>query len=212
MPTPYMPFHPRHMNFVDFDDVPDGTAIDNHYAGSGITFRTYVTSNGTPIVQGSAYARTSQWAYSAPASLATFTPTPFVASNVISIFPTGLPQFHMGGGAVEARFAKPQRVVSVWVRLILSIMGQISGAVITPDGTPFLEAYDASGNIVGRGFYPIPFHGHWADQRTLTVQSVSTDIVRVQFSVTQDSRPDIQLHGLFDRFGYSERLVPLGFG
>lgn len=83
---------------INFDNVSDGTAINNFYSASGVTFI-------NPLANADIYARSSF-----------FNASP---SNVVSVFQTGAPAFDARWGAVQADFTSGQQTVSIDAAILL---------------------------------------------------------------------------------------------
>src|SRR6185369_12112366 len=86
---------------IDFDSVPDGTAIDTHYASAGVTFDS-INNNGVHI--GSAFAGR---------------PDPSIPNNVVTV---GLPTSafnDLEDGGVRVIFKEPQLFVSIDARPVI---------------------------------------------------------------------------------------------
>ncbi len=113
---------PAHETFINFDDVAAGTIINTYYPG--VTF--------TNPIGGNIAARNGfQFAPSSP--------------NVVCVTNGGVPPFFDSPfGAVDARFATPMRVVKIDVRPV----GQLGDHVTEATARPYLQAFDASGNLL----------------------------------------------------------------
>src|SRR5262249_22533354 len=116
---------------IDFDDVPDVTVIDNHYASKGVTFASITTN---PKKQWHAYARTDINAVTQP--------------NVVSVHKSHLPVFDGLDGGIQATFQKPQRFVGITARA--TVVDEIVGQQWWPSARPFLEFWNYKG-----GFMPV---------------------------------------------------------
>jgi hypothetical protein len=76
--------------------------------------------------------------------------------NVVSLFgPNTLPEFDASTGAIQASFSNPASSVTVWARA----QPQIENADIPITNQPFLEAYDANNNFLGKVLYPYSYLG-----------------------------------------------------
>ena len=121
------PFEFRAATVINFDDVPDGTVIDTHYAAKGATFASVTTS---PAKRWSTYARSIWGIESAP-------------NGVSLVPPPTLSLFDARQGGIEVTFDKAQRWVSIDAQPILP-----PEYMTPPTARPFLEAYDAKGKLL----------------------------------------------------------------
>ena len=162
---------------IDFDDVADGTVINNQYPG--VTFTAVATPSGSADV----YARSTS-TLSAP--------------NAISLFSSGLPFFDRRWGGIQATFATPKNTVSINVRPVLP--PEYFPPVVNQ---PFLQAFDAAGHLLGKVYYPIAYgasgYGNW---RTLTIHTATNNIKYVQFS-SQYGYGSAPVYAQFDNLTYS---------
>src|SRR5882672_10240084 len=165
---------------INFDDVPNGTVIDNSYPG--------VTFGCVACTSGHAYAR----------DMNTFgSTTAATEPNVITLIDPGassVTSFNASYGAVTVVFATPQRTVSVQARpqLPLEYFGQGLNK-------PYLEAYSSttqnSSTFLGRVLYPLNYgSGGYCDTQsggcggpwqTLTFTSSSDNILSLRLSSQQ---------------------------
>jgi hypothetical protein len=166
---------------IHFDGLADGTNINTLYPG--VTFV-------QPTTGGSIYARSSTAARS--------------PANVVSIFATGLPPFRAFDGAVDAVFATPQRSVSIDAAPIVAPEGL--GTVLN---RPFLQAFDAAGNVLATVYYAgaLPGVGGLGPYETIAYTSPTANIARVRWSV-QQGNPGPFVYGYFDNFSYSTLSNP----
>src|SRR4029077_552323 len=142
---------------INFDDVPDGTAIDNHYQNLGVTFQS-VTDQ--PHRVWSAFARQTSEAQS--------------QKNVVSVNQTGDAGFDANVGGVLATFVTPQRYVCINVRPVID-----TGTETNTDqlGTPYIQTFDPSGAYMDTYYYPLAFgQMGWGDYRPLFLQTASSAI------------------------------------
>lgn len=138
--------------------VPAGAIVDTSYAGYGVTFSCVVCSSGH------AYAR----------------PISSGSNGVTLVDPATsvLPFFDARNGAVKAEFATARSWVSIDARPVLP-----PEFVGVPVGMPWLEAYDASGNLLMKTLYPFTFgQAGWGSAQTLVVSAPSASIKYVRFS------------------------------
>lgn len=160
---------------IKFDDVPDGTVINNRYPG----MRFATLANGT---RSDAYARASVLAKSSPNVVSVVSP----ASSV-------LPFFDRRQGGVEVTFDSPTSQVTIDVRTVLppEYLG-------TPQNKPFLQAFDAQGGFLGVVYYPLasndPSYGTW---QTLKIAAPNGNIKSIQLS-SQNGNGGVPVYGLFD--------------
>jgi hypothetical protein len=192
-PMIHSPFVSDHV--ITFDDVPDGTAINTYY----------------PLVTFSPVGGTPGWAPTTGDIYARFDPFAESASNVVSLVPpyspndptsSILPESDERAGKIQARFATLQMSVSIDALPILppEWLG-------TPLNLPYLQAFDANGNLLGTAYYPYsvssPYYGTW---QRLTVTSATNNIAYVQFSC-QHSQGTIPVYGDFDRLEFVSRFI-----
>jgi len=173
---------------VDFDTSPSGavaagTLVDTTYASQGVTFTCVSCSSGH--------------AYAEPRA---------VGNNAVTLFtPPSPPGFDARFGAVKSVFATPATSVS-----IQAIAVPTAEYVVNPVAKPFLEAFDASNNLLVKVLYQ-PDYGdaNYGTAQTLTVTSSTASIAYVVFS-SQAPGNDTPVLGVFDnlRF-YSGPLVGL---
>lgn len=158
---------------INFDNVADGTVVNNAYAG--LTF-------SNPI-GGDIYAR------SAPGA-----ETP---NNVVSVLATGIPAYSAYYGAVDVMFATLQSTVSIDASPMLLPEGL--GEILN---RPFLQAFDASNNLLGTVYYAgaLPGVGGIGPYETLSFTSTD-NIAKVRFSVQQGAG-GLNVYGFFDNLTY----------
>ena len=163
---------------INFDGVPSGTLINNHY--SGVTL-----SDPVPGSDGNVYALYDPIAASAP--------------NVVGVNGTNI-AYDASSGAVKALFATQQSTVSIDAQPILP-----PEFLLPVKRQPFLEAFDNKNNYLGEVLYPYtypsPQFGSWA---TLTFSSATNNISYVIFSSQNNDDPSTtNVYGSFDnlRFG-----------
>lgn len=179
---------------ITFDDVPDGTIVDYHYASKGITFRSQTVP---PTQPGHAYARSVYGASD-------------VSSNVVSVFstqdPAPIPAFDSEyGGEVEATFATPQLVVSIR-----------AFPVPTPgdffDTKPYMDAFTAGGTRIQRVEFPLPWGDpHFMSWQRMICISSQVNIASVRFSslhVSTGTMGSQAVLAMFDRLYFSDRKFP----
>ena len=165
---------------INFDDVVDGTIINNNYVG--VTF-------SNPIGSGNVYAQ-SGGNISSP--------------NVVSILNGGEDRFFDGSsGAVDATFATAQATVSIDVRAV----GPLNDFLDALTLRPYLEAYNSANVLIGKVYFagalPIASGNAFTPFETLTVSSgVSDDIKRVRFS-SQCCISALAVYGAFDNLTFN---------
>ena len=186
------PFEFRAATVINFDDVPDGTVIDTHYAAKGATFASVTTS---PAKRWSTYARSIWGIESAP-------------NGVSLVPPPTLSLFDARQGGIEVTFDKAQRWVSIDAQPILP-----PEYMTPPTARPFLEAYDAKGKLLGRVYYPLPYgdaaYGSW---QTLIYSSSVANIVKVIFSSQYNGGTPV--YAVFDQLAFctTNSLLPHPLG
>ncbi|MCD0423028.1 hypothetical protein LOC51_37950 [Rubrivivax sp. JA1024] len=189
-PRPPLPF--ARPTIITFDDVPDGTVIDEQYAAKGVHFASISTS---PPRRWSSYARSAWGIESAP-------------NGVSVVAPPQLSLFDARQGGIEARFDKPQQWVSIDAQPVLP--PEYFG---NPSARPFIEAYDAGNRLLERTRYPLnPGDPAWGSWQVLMVSAGSAVITRVVISSAWDG--GVAVYGLFDRlaFGTERSLLPFSLG
>ena len=164
---------------VSFDDALDGAVINTRY--SGVTF--------TNPIGGDIYARYGSG----------FAPS---ASNVVSLFATGFPDFDARYGAVDAHFATPVGVVKIDARPVAPF--EFLGALTK---RPFLQGFDSQNNYLGTVYYAgaLPTGvGEVGPTETLTFTSPANNIAAARFSSQNRNSPPAAppTYGLFDNFRF----------
>lgn len=179
----------RRTVMIDFESVPSGTAVDNAYATSNVTFAS-VTTN--PAKRWSAYA------------MAMTLGSAQSGKNVLTVTnAAGLPLFDARYGAVEAVFSQLQQSISVWA-YALDSPECLGGAY---DNRPFMEAYDANGNYLGKartqlGPKDANFYGHW---HPISFSSPSRNIQRIRLSSQAQGCPWV--YTAFDNLTFDRNLL-----
>ncbi|HET7539785.1 MAG TPA: hypothetical protein VFK05_07930 [Polyangiaceae bacterium] len=171
-------------NLIDFDITPaglpitDATVVNTTYQSWGVTLSS-ISCSSSGCGPASAFARRGAGKN---------------GSNNVSLFQTGLSIFDARYGAVEASFSAAQSTVSIDAQATV-FPEQLS----TPVARPFIEAYDAAGNLLTRTYYPAygsPGFGNW---QTLTVSA--SGIRRVRFS-SQAPGTSTPVYGSFDNLQF----------
>ena len=139
----------------NFDDVGSGSIINTHYSGSGVVFECVSCANGGGP---SVYAGSSAFAAS--------------ASNVVTVFSAGFPNFRDTYGTVRASFLSPMTFVSIDART------GPSGEFGSSTDFAFLSAYDSANNLLGS--VSNSAFGSWS---TLALSGIG-NITHVLFSQT----------------------------
>jgi hypothetical protein len=161
---------------IEFDDVPSGTAIDNHY--QGITFRV-VRSNFS--VPSRVYAISSGYARTAP--------------NTVSVNPSDA-FFNRTSGGIEVTFDPLVFGVSIYVRGWRTTEPmQVNPA----DNRPFIEAFDGDTHLLVEAKYPYTwFDPNFGEWQNLVVTSGNSfgeiftpKIKSVIFSCQQNGYPHV---------------------
>jgi hypothetical protein len=179
-------------NTINFDDVPDGTAIDTQYSNKGVTFAS-VTDQ--PPSTWSAFARSWSTAQSQP--------------NVISVNAAPHdPFFDAYIGGIQATFASPQRWISISARPVT--IAEDIGQQFTHK--PYIEGFDAQGNYLQIAYYG-PSYGdtEWGRWKPLILISTSANIASVRFSSQYHGDPP-HVFALFDYLQFSDRIPPIPLG
>jgi hypothetical protein len=172
---------PPHGMILGFDALANGTAIDTVFLGPlGVTF-----SNGSGSIYANSYA-------SAPS-----------APNVVSPA-LGVTAFDVHTGAVHATLIAP--VSSIGVDLLAFNPGPAG-----PQGfTPFLQAYDASGHLIGEVHYdgPQPAVGSLSPMETLTITEPGNTIQGLAFSAENFGGGVTPTYGIFDNVSFAAAVTP----
>jgi hypothetical protein len=174
---------------VDFDNSPSGavaagTMVDTLYTSRGVTFSCVSCSSG-----GHAYALAAA-----------------VGNNAVSLFaPPSAAAFDARYGAVKAAFASPPSSVSIQATAVPTVE-----YTMNPIAKPFLEAFDASDNLIAKVYYQ-PNYGdaNYGTPQTLTVSSNSASIAYVLFS-SQAPGSGTPVYGLFDNLRFYTGPVLIG--
>lgn len=168
---------------VDFDHdtsgaaIAKGTTVDSVYSAWGVTFSAIYCGNTATCNTASAY--TNSWD---------------PGNDVVSLFQWGYAGFDSRWGAIEAHFANPQAKVT-----IDAYNEEISIGLGTPTARAWLEAYDASNNLLARTFGTVSLET-W---QTLTVTS-TTGIAKVRFS-NEAGTPYV--YSAFDNLTYTAPVL-----
>jgi hypothetical protein len=205
---PLLPF----VSEIDFDTVPSGTQINNHYAG--VTFVAIpVGSTIHPgLITGQVFASDK---LSLPPQATADSPP-----NVITINkPPGFAGFNDGEGVIRATFSSPQLYVSIDV---LPKIWAVADGPLSPAALPYLSAFGQPIELkppqheirplIGTRWIPSPdqqdpqFEKTWQRIEFIS-QSPTPDIYSVQFSCFW-SDPGRPVLGLFDRLRFSH-VLPL---
>jgi len=164
---------------IDFDSDPqsariaDGTIVDTTYTSWGVTFSCMVCSSGHA-----------------------FSRKPGRTGNGVSLVASPVnPDYDARSGAVRADFPTPRSWVSVEVTSVTA--AEFKG---TPTARPWLQAFDASDNLVGSAYYPAYGTLGWGQWQTLRIDDPKASIKSVRFS-SQVGSP--QVHGIFDNFSFN---------
>jgi hypothetical protein len=196
---------------ITFDDVPNGTQIDNHYPG--------VTFSAAFAGAADVYALTDALQTPAvPCSNWVGTQCPPTGNSVVfkvnNLNDAGIPldtdPFISGyDGGVKAVFASPKRSVSIMTYPHVMPGAELLGPV---NNRPFLLAYMSDGSYVEE-IYPFVFDPNtpvadpsaatgWGSYQTITVNApAGVSITSVVFS-TQNSQGGVMVYGAFDNLSY----------
>jgi len=169
---------------IAFDNTADATVVDATYvAPLGVTLQ-------NPL-GGSTYARALASA-----------PSP---ANVVSLFASGFPAFDARSGAVDAVLSADVSTVSIDTFAVAPLEGLGSQTK-----KPFLEAYDASNNLVGQVYYSGPqptIPGGFSPTETLTITVPGNTIHKARFS-SQFSVGAVPTYGVFDNLSFAPSASP----
>jgi hypothetical protein len=166
---------------ITFDDIPDGTQLDTYFA--------------TPMFSvagatGNVYARQD--------------PSAKTPKNIVTLMPPSIwmTAFDRRSGGIQVNFYTPVSKVSIDAKAVPAPEG-VGGST----DVPFIQAYDAGGNYLGKTLSPIKFgQPDWGDWKTLLYTSTSRNIAYVQFSC-QHTPGGIGIYGLFDNLAYGNDPV-----
>jgi len=147
---------------INFDDVSEGTVINNYYSAKGVTFSNPNVAGG----KGNVYARNS-WN------------NPDSSPNCISVFQVGFPFFDESYGIVEVKFTKAQIVVSIDAMPML-FPESLNQPV---QAKPYLEVYDTRGLLLQRVYYPADYgEPQWGTWQKLEYISSTVNIGSIRFA------------------------------
>jgi hypothetical protein len=168
---------------IDFDRDPaqatiaDGTMVDATYTSQGVTFSCMSCASGTH-----AYAR-----------------APGRTGNAVSVVPSPtLNLFDSRSGGVVAEFTTPRNFVSIDALAILppEYLG-------TPVAKPWLQAFDAAGNVVGTtAYYPAYGTTGFGQWQTLRIDDPTGSIKSVRFS-SQHFNSSPSVYAVFDNLSFN---------
>ena len=194
---------------INFDDVPNGTVIDNAYPG--------VTFGCVACGSGHAYARDMNAFGSSAAATEPNVITLIGSPGSADTNASSVTSFNAKYGAVTVFFATPQRTVRVQARpqLPLEYFGQGLNK-------PFLEAYSStvqnSSTFLGRVLYPLNYgSGGYCDTQgggcggpwqTLTFTSSSDNILSLRLS-SQQSQGGPNVFADFDNLVFEVTPAPV---
>ena len=174
---------------IQFDDVADGTEVDQAYASRGVTFASLTTQ---PPSVGHAYARRLQLGSAAS------------GVNVLSLSNsagwTGA-FFDARQGAVEATFDQLQSSVSVMAYPL-----DFPEALTKDDNRPFMEAFDSAGAYLGRartqlGPDDANFYTVW---QPISFVSTARNIKKIRLS--SQAHGSRWVYTVFDNLTFQARL------
>jgi hypothetical protein len=147
---------------INFDDVSEGTVINNTYSAKGVIFSNPIAAGGN----GNVYARNS-WN------------NPDSSPNCVSVSQTGLPCFDESTGIVEAKFSKAQ--VTVSIDAIPLAWPDCYGQPVQTK--PYMEIYDTKGLLLQRIYYPADYgQPQWGTWQKLEYVSSSVNIGSIRFA------------------------------
>jgi hypothetical protein len=176
-----------HYTTINFDDVPDGAAVDTHYATKGVKFASITTN---PSKQWRAFARTTGDAET--------------KKNVVSVKQTGDPSFDAYVGGIEATFTTLQQYVSIDARPVIDTGAENDTSHL---GRPWIQSFDQHGNLLDTDYYPIVFgQPGWGDYRPLSLYSAPPMIAKVRFSCHPSAPKNAPVYGLFDRLVFTDQI------
>jgi len=168
---------------IDFDrdpaqaNIANGTIVDTTYTSLGVTFSCVVCASGH------AFAR-----------------SPGRTGNGVSVFASpSIPIYDSRFGAVRADFTTPRSWVSIDVLAVLppEYLG-------TPVAKPWLEAYNAAGQMIGSTVYYPAAYGTpgFSQWQTLRIDDPTSSIKYVRFS-SQHYNSSPSVYGSFDNLTFN---------
>jgi hypothetical protein len=169
---------------IDFDTDPNGVAvaagtdISNRYATMGVTFKGTLcdpSCHSAPV-----YAN-------GPGGN---------GNNVVALTATSYPGYDNSLGAIEAWFNFP--IISASIEVMSDLTPESLNQ--TPTARPWLEAYDTSGNYLGKTY------GTASPGVKQTLSIAYSNIGHVRFG-SQRIYP--WMYGIFDNLSYTFRLINL---
>jgi hypothetical protein len=159
--------------------------IDATYSANGVSFTCVACTSGH------AYALTA------------------VPNNAVSLFaPPSLPFFDARWGAVKASFTTPRSWVSIEATAVLP-----PEWLTTPVAKPWLEAFDAQGNIILQNgsaavYYPLSYgQTGYGTAQTLTVSASSTQKIAYVLFSSQAPGSGTPVYGQFDNLRFNTDLL-----
>lgn len=169
---------------INFDNVTDGTVINNLY--SGVTFSCFSSLTPSACPSANVYARSSPG-------------FAFSGNNVVSTEPTGIlpDQQDPASGAIEVQFATAQSAVSIEAMPLLLPEG-----FGTP-GIAYLQAYDSSLHLLGE------VDSTTVGSYNLLSLAFAGDISYLLIGETQGNFPTV---ALFDDLCYSSSATGCSVG
>lgn len=172
------------VGLIDFDVTPSGipladaSVVNTTYQSWGVTLSS-ISCSSSGCAPASAFARRSAGRN---------------GTNSVSLFQTGLSIFDARYGAVEASFSQGKSTVSIDAQAVV-----FPESLSTPVARPFIEAYDAAGNLLTRSYYPAYGSAEFGSWQTLTVNAAG--IRRVRFS-SQAPGGTTPVYGSFDNLQF----------
>jgi hypothetical protein len=187
---------------IDFDTVPSGFVVNNHYPG--VTFEAVPLKNPSPPANfGSAFASDAY-----PRALADTPP------NVVTIFPPPQsPAFNESGGGILVTFASPQSYVSIDALPIPDETEEYN-----PSVSPYLEVNGVAIQLINRKIVPhlatvyfpaAPGSADFTKWHRMEFLSPTQNIGSVMFSCSSNNGVGAPVYALFDRLRFSAHLPVL---
>jgi hypothetical protein len=186
--------------YINFDDVPSGTAIGTHYQSAGVKLSDWhntgtieAIADNVAIPNGNGGWQTVNVAASPPNVLGD---TAFGGGTIFSA------NFIDSANIAKVQFANPQQVVSIDALPILP-----PEYLTTPQNKPYLQPYDTSGNAMTLPvLYPLNYgdpgwNSNSATWQTITFISTSANIGSVKLS-SQINDPNVSVAGEFDNLHF----------
>jgi hypothetical protein len=209
---------PQAVHQINFDNVIDGTLVNNSYSGLGVTFDCHLGSDSTMNActgtnstgyGGHVYARTPTAFGVSTTCNPGWIANPALAEsspNVVSIYtltpcPGNSTFFNEQNGYIVARFPTPAASVSIFANAVFP-----PESLGTTTNMPYMNAYDVTGKFLKTVQYstsPIGSSLGWVQLNITAAMVNNVPIGLVVFSSSFASGSSIKVWGEFDSFSFS---------